>query len=127
MGNAKTKEAAWFVKPNPCLLRREEFSLYLVGGEQTVPDDQTLQQRAYEMIINEPANVKHRLMYAIMAIRQKGEKNIVSGQAELLKYIDDAKACDPNESKVYSLLGFLYEKTGQQEKAKEVGGCLVCC
>jgi hypothetical protein len=138
MGNAKTKELAWFVKPNPMLMRKNEYQPYILGGEKEIPTDGVLQQRAYEMIINEPSNVNHRLMYwkrrrvfgfsnktlslpryAIMAIRLKGEKNIKAAQAELIKYIEDAKACDPKESKVYSLLGFLNEKIGNLEKASE--------
>lgn len=120
MGNAKTKEIAWYVKPNPVLLRKTEFQPYFVGGEKELTDA-VIQQRAYDMIINEPSNVKHRLMYAIMAIRLKGdEKAVKQALPELIKYVEDAKACDPKESKCFSLLGFLHEKTGNVEKAREI-------
>lgn len=111
------------------------FSALFFNPKQELSDS-VLQQRAYDMIINEPGNVKHRLMYAIMAIRLKGEKDLHSSFQELVKYVEDAKACDPKESKVtvpldkvsrkadnrfqvFSLLGFLHEKIGQTEKAKQ--------
>lgn len=121
MGNAKTKEVAWYVKPNPCLLRKNEFAPYLVGNEKEVPEDSVLQERAYAMIINEPSHVGHRLMYVIMAMRLKGSEKIGTELLkELTKYVDDAMACDPKESKCYSLKGFLYERAKKTDLAKEV-------
>ncbi len=123
MGQKESKGAVWFLKPNPCLLPPSDLKPYLVAGEDAKrpPSEEVLLPRVYECIVNEPQDARHRIIHAVLTIRQKREeKEIKKSFAELEKLVDAAVQCDPSYSKNYSVLGYLLEKTGQTDRAGEV-------
>lgn len=124
MGQKESKGLVWFMKPNPCLLSPKDVQEYLVAGERVPPEDSVLLVRVYEHLVQDTTNAKHRIIYAILTIRTVmkagGEKAIRKELPAIEKLIEAATQCAGHDSKTFSVLAYVLEKTGDVERAKKV-------